>query len=309
MALGVLGLLVGFLILSWAIRFTQSLFSPWKFTANYHRNYLWNGEFNINLLVRTSNISLLSYSPKQERITIINVPDETFLEVPHGFGSWQLRAVYGLGGNSLLKDTLTNFFAVPIDGFLDLSGLKPGKSAVEVVETLRKSPFSGFNLLSGLRTDLTIWELFKLKLGIGGVRFDKVKELDLESLSVLEKEKLFDGTEIYTADPVKLDSVLSDLVDPAITSEHKSIAVFNAADRPQLAQKAARLITNLGGDVIITTNAKEELAKTQVLGEKSATLRRLRQIFAVSDKMSSSSGNLASSRAEVNLFLGEDFDK
>ena len=311
LALFILALVAGMLIISWAIRLTERLSSP--LGALQQRNYVWNGEFNINLLLRTSHISLLTYNPKEEKITIIKAPDELFLDVPFGFGKWQLRAVYELGqtqkvgsGNRLLKDTLTSFFAVPIDGFLDFSSLQSTKSASEIVEVLRGNPFSGLNLLSSLKTDLTVWELLRLKASLSRVRFDKVKELDLTSLGVLERENLPDGTEVLTTDPVKLDSVLSDLVDPVIVSEHKTIAVFNATERGQLAGKWARLITNLGGNVIITNNAKERLKKTKVLGEKSLTLKRIRQSIGDYDTISPSNEDVNSSRAQINVFIGED---
>lgn len=314
LALLVLGLLFGFLIVSWVIQLTHGLFSPWKLSQGQERSYAWNGQFNINLLLREPHVSILSYNPKEERIVIINIPDETFLSVPHGFGLWQLRSVYELGesqkrsgGNQLLMETLTNFLAIPIDGFLDLSSLKPSQSAKEVVENLRENPFSGFDLLPVLKTNLTVWELLRLKLGIAAVRFDKVKELDLAKINMLEEENLPDGTSIFTGDPVKLDSVLSDLADPVITSEHKSIAVLNATGQAQVAQKAARLITNLGGNVIITANASQRLKKTQVLGSESATLKRLRQIFGSDDKIDATVEDLVSSRAQVNLLLGEDY--
>lgn len=309
LALFVLVGVLGLLIISWTIQFTQSLFSPWKLTTNKVRNYLWNGEFNINVLIRSDHISLLSYNPKQAKLTLVNIPDETFLEVPYGFGLWQLRAVYELGqsqkkigGDKLLQDTVSNLLAVPIDGFLDLSSLQPQKSAASILNTLRKNPFSGLELLQALKTDLTVWELIRLKVSLGGVRFDKVSELRLDE--VLDKTNLPDGTPVLTADPVKLDGVLSKLADPTIVSEHKSIAVFNATNRPLLAQKAARLITNLGGNVIITNNAPEPLKKTTISGEKSATLERLRQIFLSDDKISNKEG---SSRAQINVTIGEDF--
>ncbi|MDD5147222.1 MAG: LytR C-terminal domain-containing protein [Candidatus Daviesbacteria bacterium] len=310
LAIFVLALVAGMLILSWAIQFTQRLFSPLG-TVNQQRNYVWNGEFNINLLVRTSHTALLSYNPKEEKITIIKAPDELFLDVPFGFGKWQLRAIYELGqtqkemgGDRLLKETLTSFFAVPIDGFLDFSSLQPSKSASEIVEILKKNPFSGLNLLSSLKTDLTVWELLRLKVSLSNVRFDKVKELDLISLGVLERENLPDGTGVLTTDPIKLDSVLSDFIDPAIVSEHKTIAVFNATDKVQLAGKWARLITNLGGNVIITNNARERLKKTAAQGEESLTLKRIRQIFC--DTINSSE-DVISSRAQIDLFIGEDY--
>ncbi|MCR4305720.1 MAG: LCP family protein [Candidatus Daviesbacteria bacterium] len=309
LAVVVLGLVIGLVITSWVIRFTQSLFSPWKLSVKAERNYIWDDKFNINLLLRTNQTSIFSYNPTEKKIVILNIPDETFLEVPKGFGFWQLRAVDKLGGDTLLVDTLRNFLGIPIDGFLDFSGPGISKSAVEIVEELRQNPFSGFNLMPSLKTDLTLWELVRLKLSITGVRFDKVAEISLDKQKILNKETLPDGTEVLTADPVKLDSVLVNLVDPAFTFEHKAIAIWNATNRPLLAQKAARLITNMGGNVIITSNAEEKLKKTTVYGEKSASLKRLKQIFALDDKISSSSANLEFSRAEINIFLGEDFDK
>lgn len=313
LALGVLALLIGFLIVSSLIRFTQNLFNPSKISSVV-KNYSWNGEFNINLLIRTNTVALLSYNPGEEKVTLINIPDETFLEVPHGFNFWQIRAVYDLGGDSLLLDTLTSFFGVPVDGFLDLASIKNQKSGAEVVDTLKQNPFSGLNFLPSLKTNLTPWELLKLKSGIASVRFDKIKKLDLDQLDVLDKEKLSDGTEVFTADPVKLDSILGDFADPAVVSEHKTIAVLNATDHPQLAQKWARLITNLGGNVIITGNANSRLLKTQVRGQESATLKRLKQIFELGcqntpkcDNIGPVDEDLVSSRAEINLFLGEDY--
>lgn len=318
-ALIILSFIIGLLVLSWAVRFTKTLFHPWGVSDSTAKSYTWNGEFNINLLIKASDIALLSYNPKEEKIVLIHVPDETFLDVPFGFGLWQLRSVYGLGqtqkglgGDKLLKDTLTSFFALPVDGFLDLSD--QGQKSSEFLDTIRKNPLSGLNLMSKLRTDLTLMELLKLKTSLSAVRFDKIEELDLVNLNVVDKENLPDGTQIFTADPVRLDSVLSDLSDPTIVSEHKTIAIFNATDHPQLAFKWARLITNLGGNVIITANAKIRLNKTQVIGEKSLTLKRLQQIFALDcfdnpkcGKISEVNEDLVSSRAQINVFLGEDY--
>lgn len=327
LALAVLVLVAGLIIVSWSVRFAQSLFSPWKQISSIHRHYLWQGNFSINLILRTPAISIFSYNPKEEKVVIVNLPDETFLPLSRDFGSWQLRAVYGLGGAELLKDSLAAFLGIPIDGFLDLTALKSQKPALQIVENVRKNPVGGLDFASLMKTDLTAWELLKLKLGINGVRFDKVEDIDLVKYNVLDSSNLSDGTQIYTADPVKLDNILSKLADPTIVSEHKSIAVFNATDHPQLAQKWARLITNLGGNVIITSNAKKKLKNTQVAGEESQTLMRLRQVFDLSseneknsptvyldcqnnpkcDKIGPSDEDLASSRAQINLFLGEDY--
>lgn len=298
LALAVLGLVVLLIILSQVIRLTHALSSPWKPDTKSERRYSWNGEFNINLIVRSQEISLVSYNPKEQKIVIIKVPNETYLDVPQGFGKWQLRAVYDLGQYNLLKDTMAGFFGLPIDGFVEVSSLE---------DFLQKNPISVFSLLPSLKTDLTLWELLRLKIDLGSVRFDKITELDLEKSGVLDKKALSDGSQVFTSDPVKLDSVLSDLVDQNFVFEQKSIAIFNATDHPQLAQKAARLISNLGGHVIIISNAKVRLKNSEVSGEESATLKRLRQIFDAGDKINPADEDLTSSRAQINLFLGEDY--
>lgn len=319
LALVVLGIIVFLLVLSWGIKFTQSLFSPLKQEAS-RDSHRWNGEFNINLLIRTPQIYLLSYNPTEKKITTISIPNETFLEVPFGFGFWQLGSIYELGqsrkqlgGNRLLEDTIKSSFATPVDGFLDFSSLPNKKDLASILEDLRKHPFSGISYLSTLKTNLTPWELLKLKTGIASVRFDKIKHIDLLKLNILESDELLDGTKVLAADPVKLDSVLVALADPEIISENKTIAVLNATDQPQLAQKWARLITNLGGNVIITANAEQRLKKTKVVGEDSLTLKRLQKIFQLDCQDGPECGkvgqyeDVASSRAQINLLLGEDF--
>lgn len=310
LALIVLGFLLGLLLVSLAIRFTQSLFSPIK--TSYKRNYSWDGKFNINLLIRSQDISLLSYNPAVSSMTIIKIPDETFLEVPHGFGLWQLRAVHGLGKDKLLVEALISFLAVPVDGFLDFSSLNQPSS--QIIKTLKNDPFSGFSLFADLKTNLSVWELIRLKLRLSGVRFDKINEPDLIKLKILEQAYLSDNTLVFTLDPVKADTLLSSLADPQITAERKSIAVLNATKHPQLARKWTRLVTNLGGNVIITANSSKNLEKTQVVGENSATLQRLRQIFELDcqnnpkcDRINPQDDELINQRAQISILLGEDY--
>ena len=316
LALFALGIVILLLTLFQAIKLTQTFFSPWQ--TSHDRGYRWNGDFNINFIIRSKSISLVSYSPKNQNIIIINIPDETYIEVAHGFGNWQLRSIYGLGGAQLLKDSLISFFALPIDGFLDFSGEFSQKEPNEIVSEFRKNPATLFGILPSVKTDLTLFEMIRLKMGLSSVRFDKINKIDLSLANVLEKRFLADSTQVYIADSIKLNSLYTNLADPTITSEHKTIAVFNATDHPNLAQKAARLISNIGGDVIIVSNSEKRLDKTQILGEQSKTKVRLKQIFIENGKQSLPFSDekrkiepnlegLASSRAQIDLFLGEDY--
>lgn len=314
-ALTALAIIIGIIFLGKAVKFTQTIFSPWSQSQNIKKSFYWQGDFNINIIIKAKNVSLLIFSPKDQRITIVDIPDNTITEAALGFGKWQIGSLYDLGqsqkeigGRKLLTKTLTSLFALPIDGFLDFSAkFYSKKEASEIVSELRKNPFSALSILPFLKTDLTPWELFKLKMGLSDVRFDKIKQVNLENWGVLRKEKLADGSQVLEVDIVRLDSYLSDLIDPKIRMEHKSIAIFNATSRSLLAQKAARLVNNLGGNVIITANSQDKFKTTQVVGENSETLDRLKQIFGRDVTIDPNSEDLVSSRAQINIFLGEDF--
>lgn len=320
LALIVLGLIILVIISGNLVRLTQTLFSPWKLNAGQSKNYSWNGDFNLNLVIKKdSSISVLVFNPKEGRVILINIPPQTLIEVPKGFGKWQIRSIYDLGetdkklsGVKLLEDSLTGLLAVPIDGFLDIGSLQQVSDADQLVALFRQNLIGGFVSIFSIKTDLTLWELVKLKFGIASVRFDKARNLSLSQ--GLEKDNLADGTQVLLPDPIRIDGNLEDVADPTIKSEHKNIAIFNATDRVGLAQKAARIVTNMGGSAIILTNAQKKIKNTQVIGEKSQTLNRMTQVFqkpcqANCDKIDPQDEVLASSRAQINIILGEDFEK
>ena len=236
LALMVLGLVLLILLLAQVVHLTKTFVSPWK-KAGEAKNYSWDGQFNINLVIKANTIAVLSFNPKMKKIIILEIPENMFLEVPHNFGKWQLRAVYDLGqsssfgGDRLLKQSISQLLGLPIDGFLETTGNLTEKGAEESVKILRQNPLNIFATLSNFKSDLSLWELIKLKLALSTVRFDKVKVLNLSNLNVLDKEKLADGSEVYVADPDRLGSILADFLDNEIDKEHLSIAIFNADKR------------------------------------------------------------------------------
>lgn len=312
-----LAVILGLVILGKGISLFKVFFTPWEKSPNFSRNYIWNGENNINVLIKAKEISLLNFSPQNQAIKIINIPDNTYIDVAKGFGKWQLSSIFGLGGRELLRLSLVDFFGLPIDGILYFSDKYSKKDALSIVSEIRKNPFSALNLLPYFKTDLTPFEIIRLKMGLSGVRFDKIKEVNLDKADLLSKDSLADGTMVYSSDPIKLDSVFFDIFDPLLTMEHKTIAVYNSTNHPNLAQKAARMITNLGGNVIITTNGQSNLKVTKVIGEKSKTLDRLKQIFEITCRVGKKDTNcdridllkedLVSSRTDISVFIGEDY--
>ena len=61
------------------------------------KNYTWDGNSTLNLVVKSDQIYVASYNPTESSFTLMKVPDETYAEVPLGFGRWPVRSVYDLG--------------------------------------------------------------------------------------------------------------------------------------------------------------------------------------------------------------------
>lgn len=297
------------------------LFSPINGTEK--RTYYWDGTFNLNLVALSEPLGVISYNPKEQSLKILEIPDETYLEVPGGFGSWRTGAIFKLGeaehppkGAKLLKGSVENFLAVPMDGFMEIRGPasrgEQGVSSEQLVDLLRGNPLA---FIANLRTDLTPLELIRFYWGIRGVRFDKVFTFNLADLGLLRSSSLADGTPVLVGDPAKIDALVSrNFTENKLVEEAATIGVFNATDKPGLASKTAQIISHLGGNVIIQTSLGNKLGHNAISGGPNYpyTTKRLKEIFAPNCEREKNCDILGAAavagdfaRASVNLILGQ----
>lgn len=315
LALVALGLVVAVLFLGYLFKFLTELNKPLLGSnVSIEKKYSWEGNSNINLVVKkdsSDEISVLSFNPTDQKLLLLKLPSKLYLSVPGGYGSWQLSSIYKLGqvekkglGVMMLKNSISNFLGVPIDGYI--------QSDKEIVDLL-KNPF---NLLTftTFKTDLNLKELTSLSFALSSVRFDKVSTLSLVEQQVLDETTLADGSVVYQFDPGKIDSISQEFAEGQIIAEGKEVAIFNATNTPLLAQKAARMVTNMGGKVIMTKSLDEKRKTSAVLtSEKSDTYTRLSQLFVLDCSNSPNCDTIINdpkileSRADINIVLGEDF--
>lgn len=279
------------------------------------KSFSWEGRERLNLVLKTDQLYLLSLDPQKKTITLFRVPDEVYLNVPFNFGSWPARSIYELGqaerppaGVKFLTRTMEAAFALPMDGYLLVYGESP-LPLEKVVEQIRQNPFSGFAFLRQVKTDLSIIEYWRFVLALKGVRTDKIRVVDLGQVNLTSWLKTADGSRVLKLDILRLDEFIQKQIpDEGFKEEALSVGVFNTTDHPQLAERAARLITNLGGRVIFLDNTLTHLEKSLVVGGESRTAARLREIFAPGQKSRPTlPSDQGFSRAEVNIFLGEDY--
>ncbi len=293
LAILVLILIVGVLTVGSLINFTKSLFTP--FSKEESKKGFWDGNTQINLVLKTHSVSLLSFDPSEQTIKVVTVPGETYVELPDDFGSWQVTSVYDLGqgenparGVYFLKTALTSYLGLPIDGFMTANFSTPE----EAIALFRNQPTQLLSKLPSLNTDLTPLELIRLYIGFRGVRFDKITYVNLDT----------------NMD----DFVAKNLFDSQLHQTQVSVAVFNGTKLPGKAKEVARLVSNLGGNVIISNNFELDNIKHSFIFPKKGDYasQRLGRIFTsdcseeqICDKLKDE----LYSRAQINIVIGEDF--
>ncbi len=333
--LGILALvsLLALILISKLLGAATSLNSPLSPQSSGH--FSWDGNSQLDMIVQADSLYLFSYNPGSQVINLIKIPDEAYLNLPLSFGSWQASSVYQLGqsenppiGASLLEKTMTLVFGLPVGHYLIL----PEKMRVDpldkTLENLRQSPLSALSFLSGAQTDLSPLEYGKLWWGLRDVRPDKITVTDLMHGTITSWLLLSDGSRVLQINPDELDQFVRDnLIDNKLKDEGLTIGVFNATEHPGLAEQAARLISNSGGRVIFTTNFPMQLSTSAVFGSSGTyTGNKLAQIFAprcIQNELKFSLRNnslfgskvdcsailpgVESSRADINVVVGEDF--
>ena len=146
----------------------------------------------------------------------------------------------------------------------------------------------------GEETNLNIWDRLRVWWKIKSTKSNMVQTID--------------HSKSLTADPAKLDLELAGVFkDLEIVSEHLTVEVLNGSGKPEMANRAGRLITNLGATVIILGNSEKESGQCEIkAGEKvlkSFTGQRLKKIFNCREVLLKS----GESRADLQMVIGLDY--
>lgn len=307
--LGILLLLVG---IGKLLRLVESLGNPYSSESPVAlKNHLWEGDTPFNVVVKSDQVYLLTFNPTSKQVLALIIPPDTYINLPFNFGKWPVRSIYNLGqtenppvGAKLLTRTLSLNLGVPVDGYMLMQQDKAKAQILDLISQIRSNPFVSLSLLRSSHTDLAPSEYLQLWQKLAGVRFDKIKVIDLSRAEIFDKASLRDGTSIWLVNPAKIDQLLApNLQDDKIADEGFSVGIYNTTGVNGLAVYASRLVSNLGGRVIFTANSDLALPNSAVLGRESYTKLRLTELFVENNRYP----KLPDSRADVTIFLGKDF--
>ncbi len=349
LAVYALATLIGLLLLAKLITVITSFNQPFNSDLSNSKPFDWDGKSSINLVFLTTSLStdpntfkntaratIVNLSPADKKIAILHLSDQIYAQVPKNYGNWQLGSVYQLGqeekpqvGAKLVKLTLTQMLGLPIDGIV----ITNSSSKIEdMISSWHKSPVTALSLLTQVKTDLTPKEMLDFIWTSSKIRPDKIDSLDLAQSTITESKLLPDSSRVLGVNTVKLDTFIREkLEDLSIDNESYTISVFNATKHPGLAQDAARIITNMGGNVVMVTNTEQLVQNSALLvaselkeqDPNSITVKKLTTFFAprcfpkknfaffskTTTDCSSQDPKVNNSRSQINIILGEDYYK
>jgi len=272
------------------------------------RRSLWNGRDRINFVLKGQKVVLASFEPSQESLSLILIPGQTLLEVCHGYGKYKVEAIPKLEEieekEGLLAESLQENFGIPVGGWMgEMSNVKCQMSNVKEKILCEMEN----QIFQKKMTNFSRWDLLWLWWEIKKVKAGNTEVLDLGKLNVLTQSKLPDGTTVFEIDSSRLDPLIQKYFsDLTLKQEGFSIEVLNGTTHLGLAEKGARILSNLGGEVVWVGNSEASSEKCVVGSGKNKketyTVRKIIKIWNCNWQEKKEEG-----KAEITVILGEDY--
>lgn len=270
-----------------------------------YRESVWQGEGRVSIVFSCQPLVLFSYSSfEQSSLVSLLIPGDTQIEVIHGYGKYKVSSIpklEELEKRELLTESVEQALGVPIEGFIKLTDCQASYEE-EVKKLFLKSISSAF--LQKAETNLGKWDLARLFLAARGVKGSQSRKLDLKTVGVLDEVTLPDGSQVWEVSVEKFDLKLGEYFqDEKARQEGLAIEVLNGTDHPGLAEGAARILENLGLELVGVSNAPEKKDECYLFGssrvKKTYTARRLMKIFDCQYQEGQPE------KADLSLVLGE----
>jgi len=275
----------------------------------------WQGKENFNLVIQAEeSFYLLLLKPETSSLKVLTIPENTYLQVPPQYGFYPLRNIYSLGeqefdnGGQLLSLSLGDFLGAPVKAWLKINQ-KIEPSRRNLLFLIFKNVF----LRKG-RSNLTTIDSLKVMWVLGGLKRSSFDLINLEETTVLSEATRVDGQKFLKANSLLIDQLfLGVFEEEQVREESLRLAVFNASELEELAQKVGRALKNLGCEVVMVSNLscdnppckreKSELIYQDEAISQSATFRKIKGFYPLEIKQDKIEG----AKVDLMIILGEDF--
>ncbi len=248
-------------------------------------------------------LSVITLDANENKVFMVKLPLEVEVLVPQGFGGHKLKEVYSLGALTkpqanldLTAQTVSQLLAVPIDGYIVTDDRGLGQISQYLGDGLRMVKLLP-NLLTELRRSIKTNLTFSSLLRVGQFVWSAREAQDVWNIS---EEELFDWQHLDL-------ELQKHFLDAKIVEERLKIQILNATEKSGLATHIARYVKNLGGDVIIISNAERlDLKQSFMVTDDSEayTVKRLMEVLQIEEVRKEFEG--VGERADLTIVLGLD---
>lgn len=264
-------------------------------------------------VINSRPLMVFSLGQTNEEMLVITIPENTMVPVSGGYGWYPAASIWALArqegqGVGLITRSFRELVGIPIDTAVDVAGEVLGEEK-DKEELINRCQQIARECLVGKKDcgDTSKLQFLKVWLAMRKVSAGNVAYLPLENLPGAKTEHLPDGSLVLGVDIDGIDLFISRYTtEEAIKNEALAIGVYNAAGYPGLATRAARIITNLGGRVLVVEDWDEienkcEIRSTEEV-RKSATYRLVKDVFGCRE------GEVeGEDEVDLTLLVGEDY--
>ncbi len=306
-------------------------------TKPFWQKSIWNGKNRVSFVLESLSgkdpsdvrLAVFSYDPKLIQALFLIIPENTMLDVPFGYETYQASSVYKLGeldkkkgGGRLLDKSIENTFGIVLDGYyvFDVNAYqKLPQNKTEVIE-FKKKYFSWSGLFSSMinvfnhqsiDTNFSYFDKLHLWNTLRRLRLDQIAVYDLDDMHLLTDTELADKSIVKIADKDLYDAFFDGyFYDSPIRAEKITIEIVNATDQERVASQFARLMEGAGANVIIKSTAdkaEDYNCRLYLNAEKlkhSSIVAKLITIYKCSIASDSDKSSL---HADIKVILGKGY--
>lgn len=233
----------------------------------------------ISIVIKTMSLLGESRFDGKNRFTISVLTGKNFKAVSFSPGNDSISVLKIEEENKELK--LGQFLKIPIDGFVVGNSLKTDKDITDLMSDVL------FNY-NNVKTNLTIIDVLRLVLASKTTSENNIETYSISTSLEYQKadkivEKIFKNEEIE--------------------KENQTIEIINTTDIGGLGGRLARLLTNMGGNVIQVSTQNNSQKESVILfdGKKNFTIERISKVLSFRPIASSKK-----SIADITIIIGED---
>lgn len=266
----------------------------------------------VNVVIDGDPVIVASWQREKDQLVIVTIPASFAAQALHGLGTypirslWQLGTIQGVSGLVLSQST-EELLALPIPWYIGEIPASTTTNAAGRLEKVFSIQTLGAIVTGRIKTNIPIVKFIGLLWRRSFARGDRTVEIPLGA-SVATGQPQPDGTILSLVSTEAVDENLGDTFEEqAIRREKLTVAVYNTTATSGLAERAARIIDRIGGNVVRIGNEERTIQRCQIRANgdhlNGATSRMLASIFTCDRVISVGEGY-----ADVIVALGRGYE-